>query len=190
MGGALSGRAKNPPRNFIHRPSGRNSRQTFPITARQKCSCELRAGNPAARNSGRIFKRDPRRGGWKPPARAGLAGVERRLTRAGAAGANVRIAGRTGNQRRDSRRSRRRCFTVRDHFAERGTANLAGFNEKKPGAGVINAGVYLFRASAVDSFPDKTPLSFETEVFPALIAEKIRIESLRDGRAVFGYRNA
>jgi NDP-sugar pyrophosphorylase family protein len=54
--------------------------------------------------------------------------------------------------------------------------NLAGFNEKKPGAGVINAGVYLFRASAIDSFPDKTPLSFETEVFPALIAEKVRLK--------------
>jgi NDP-sugar pyrophosphorylase family protein len=54
--------------------------------------------------------------------------------------------------------------------------DLAGFNEKKPGAGVINAGIYLFRASAIDSFPDKTPLSFETEVFPALIAEKIRMK--------------
>ncbi len=53
---------------------------------------------------------------------------------------------------------------------------LAGFNEKKPGAGVINAGVYLFRASAVDAFPAKTPLSFETEVFPALIAEKIPLK--------------
>jgi NDP-sugar pyrophosphorylase family protein len=53
---------------------------------------------------------------------------------------------------------------------------LAGFNEKKPGAGVINAGIYLFRASAIDLFPDKTPLSFETEVFPALVAEKIRLK--------------
>jgi NDP-sugar pyrophosphorylase family protein len=54
--------------------------------------------------------------------------------------------------------------------------NLTGFNEKKPGAGVINAGVYLFRDSAIDSFPDKTPLSFETDVFPALIAEKVRLK--------------
>jgi len=53
---------------------------------------------------------------------------------------------------------------------------LAGFNEKKPGAGIINAGVYLFRASAIDSFPDKTPLSFETEVFPALVAGGIRLK--------------
>jgi NDP-sugar pyrophosphorylase family protein len=53
---------------------------------------------------------------------------------------------------------------------------LAGFNEKKSGAGVINAGVYLFRASAVEKFPSKTPLSFETDVFPMLIAERARLK--------------
>jgi D-glycero-alpha-D-manno-heptose 1-phosphate guanylyltransferase len=53
---------------------------------------------------------------------------------------------------------------------------LAGFDEKKPGGGVINAGIYLFRAAAIESFPDKTPLSFETEVFPALIAGEIRLK--------------
>ncbi|HXE41677.1 MAG TPA: nucleotidyltransferase family protein, partial [Candidatus Baltobacteraceae bacterium] len=57
---------------------------------------------------------------------------------------------------------------------ERG--ELAGFNEKKPGAGVINAGIYLFRTSAIESFPDKIPLSFETDVFPALIAEGVRLK--------------
>jgi NDP-sugar pyrophosphorylase family protein len=54
--------------------------------------------------------------------------------------------------------------------------DLTGFNEKKPGAGIINAGVYLFRPSAVENFPQKTPLSFETEVFPTLVAEKIRLK--------------
>jgi NDP-sugar pyrophosphorylase family protein len=54
--------------------------------------------------------------------------------------------------------------------------DLAGFNEKKPGAGVINAGIYLFRASTIDSFPDKTPLSFETEVFPALVVGGVRLK--------------
>ena len=54
--------------------------------------------------------------------------------------------------------------------------DLAGFSEKKPGAGVINAGVYLFRPSALERFPDGTPLSFETEVFPALIAGKVRLK--------------
>jgi NDP-sugar pyrophosphorylase family protein len=55
--------------------------------------------------------------------------------------------------------------------------DLTGFNEKKPGAGIINAGVYLFRPSAVGNFPPKTPLSFETEVFPALVAGKIRLKA-------------
>ena len=53
---------------------------------------------------------------------------------------------------------------------------LAGFSEKKPGAGVINAGVYLFRSSVVDRFPKNMPLSFETDVFPALIAGKARLK--------------
>ena len=53
---------------------------------------------------------------------------------------------------------------------------LAGFSEKKTGAGVINAGVYLFRSSVVDGFPKTLPLSFETDVFPALIAGKARLK--------------
>jgi D-glycero-alpha-D-manno-heptose 1-phosphate guanylyltransferase len=47
---------------------------------------------------------------------------------------------------------------------------LAGFQEKQPGAGAINAGVYLLRASVVPEFPRRTPLSFERDVFPALAA--------------------
>ena len=53
---------------------------------------------------------------------------------------------------------------------------LTGFNEKKPGAGVINAGVYLFRASMIERFPGQTPLSFETEVFPALIGSNVHLK--------------
>ncbi len=53
---------------------------------------------------------------------------------------------------------------------------LAGFNEKKPGAGIINAGIYLFRASAIEKFSGRSPLSFETDVFPALIADKVRLK--------------
>jgi NDP-sugar pyrophosphorylase family protein len=53
---------------------------------------------------------------------------------------------------------------------------LAGFNENQAGAGVINAGVYLFRAPVTGLFPDKTPLSFETDVFPALMARQIRLK--------------
>jgi D-glycero-alpha-D-manno-heptose 1-phosphate guanylyltransferase len=53
---------------------------------------------------------------------------------------------------------------------------LAGFNEKKPGAGVINAGIYLFRVSTTGLFPDYLPLSFEADVFPALIARQVRLK--------------
>lgn len=53
---------------------------------------------------------------------------------------------------------------------------LAGFNEKKPGAGIINAGVYLFRDSTIELFPGQTPLSFETDVFPALIRRQVRMK--------------
>jgi D-glycero-alpha-D-manno-heptose 1-phosphate guanylyltransferase len=47
---------------------------------------------------------------------------------------------------------------------------LAGFAEKQPGAGVINAGVYLFRQRLLSRFPSNRPLSFETDVFPTLLA--------------------
>lgn len=49
------------------------------------------------------------------------------------------------------------------------SGNLIGFLEKRPGSGNINAGVYLFRAEALERFPSQRPLSFETDVFPALI---------------------
>lgn len=54
--------------------------------------------------------------------------------------------------------------------------DLSGFNEKKPGAGIINAGVYLFPAKTLAKFPQKKPLSFETQVFPALAAQKLSIK--------------
>ncbi len=53
---------------------------------------------------------------------------------------------------------------------------LLEFAEKRPGAGVINAGVYLFRSAALDWFPRKAPLSFEKEVFPELIARGMRLQ--------------
>jgi D-glycero-alpha-D-manno-heptose 1-phosphate guanylyltransferase len=59
---------------------------------------------------------------------------------------------------------------------QKANGDLTGFNEKKPGAGVINAGIYLFRPSAIEIFPDKTPLSFETDVFPALIGCGVRLK--------------
>jgi len=60
---------------------------------------------------------------------------------------------------------------------EQNTAGeLAAFKEKRPGAGLINAGVYLFRASLLDWFPDRAPLSFEREVFPELLARRARLK--------------
>lgn len=52
-----------------------------------------------------------------------------------------------------------------------GAGRLQSFQEKIPGAGVINAGVYFFKPSAVARFPKQTPLSFEKDVFPRLLAE-------------------
>lgn len=47
---------------------------------------------------------------------------------------------------------------------------LRGFREKQPGAGLINAGVYLLRRRLLDAFGDATPLSIERDVFPNLLA--------------------
>lgn len=46
---------------------------------------------------------------------------------------------------------------------------LLGFAEKRPGPGMINAGTYLFRHAWVEWFPQKLPMSMETEAFPFLI---------------------
>jgi D-glycero-alpha-D-manno-heptose 1-phosphate guanylyltransferase len=47
---------------------------------------------------------------------------------------------------------------------------LRGFTEKRPGRGVINAGMYLLRNSLLSELPGTMPLSFEQEVFPQLIS--------------------
>ena len=51
--------------------------------------------------------------------------------------------------------------------------DLVKFAEKRPGAGVVNAGVYLLRNSLLKEFPEGSPLSFENEVFPSLLAKNI-----------------
>ena len=57
--------------------------------------------------------------------------------------------------------------------------NLVRFAEKRPGPATINAGVYFFRRTTLEDFPAQRPLSFETEVFPELIArgKTIRVVS-------------
>lgn len=52
---------------------------------------------------------------------------------------------------------------------------LIRFAEKRPGAGLINAGVYAFRTDLLTRFPPKRPLSFETEVFPELLRQGCRL---------------
>ena len=43
---------------------------------------------------------------------------------------------------------------------------LVSFDEKRPGAGLINAGIYLFRASLIATIPPDMPLSLERDLFP------------------------
>lgn len=47
--------------------------------------------------------------------------------------------------------------------------NLLRFAEKRPGAGIINAGVYLLRPALLEDLPRNVPLSFENQVFPRWI---------------------
>ncbi len=52
---------------------------------------------------------------------------------------------------------------------------LVKFAEKTPGAGIINAGVYLFSGDLPRRFSSRRPLSFETDVFPDLLARGVPI---------------
>jgi len=52
---------------------------------------------------------------------------------------------------------------------------LQSFDEKRAGAGPINAGVYLFRRAALSHFPRTMPLSLERDVFPALLAQGVPV---------------
>lgn len=55
-------------------------------------------------------------------------------------------------------------------------AELRGFTEKRPGKGVINAGVYFLRNSLLRQFPDQLPLSFEQDVFPQFVAQGLSLK--------------
>jgi D-glycero-alpha-D-manno-heptose 1-phosphate guanylyltransferase len=59
-----------------------------------------------------------------------------------------------------------------------GQSRLTAFREKRPGAGLINSGVYAFTDASIRAMPNARPLSFETDVFPAL-AEKGRVAVAR-----------
>jgi D-glycero-alpha-D-manno-heptose 1-phosphate guanylyltransferase len=55
---------------------------------------------------------------------------------------------------------------------------LQGFAEKRPGHGVINAGIYLLRDSLVREIPGRPPLSFEQHVFPELIRRGVALKAV------------
>jgi D-glycero-alpha-D-manno-heptose 1-phosphate guanylyltransferase len=52
---------------------------------------------------------------------------------------------------------------------------LARFAEKRPGAGLINAGVYLLRGECLNDVQRNRPLSFEFDVFPDFLRRGARI---------------
>lgn len=52
---------------------------------------------------------------------------------------------------------------------------LRGFHEKRPGRGLINAGVYVLSARLRSDFADARPLSIETDVFPRMLANGRRL---------------
>jgi len=50
------------------------------------------------------------------------------------------------------------------------TGRITAFEEKQPGSGHINAGIYLLRHDVLRDFPSHCPLSLESEVFPSLLS--------------------
>tara|TARA_Y100000588_G_scaffold367030_1_gene433324 strand:+ start:927 stop:1655 length:729 start_codon:yes stop_codon:yes gene_type:complete len=54
---------------------------------------------------------------------------------------------------------------------------ITDFDEKRPGAGQINGGVYLLRNSLLKSFLKSRPLSLEKDVFPEFIREGIKLNA-------------
>jgi D-glycero-alpha-D-manno-heptose 1-phosphate guanylyltransferase len=56
-----------------------------------------------------------------------------------------------------------------------GDGTLKGFSEKRPGAGLVNAGIYLLRGALLDRFPERTPLSLEYDIFPSLLGQGARL---------------
>jgi NDP-sugar pyrophosphorylase family protein len=55
------------------------------------------------------------------------------------------------------------------------SGELLGFREKQPGSGVISAGMYVLKNELLSRFAGRRPLSFETDVFPALINDKQKL---------------
>jgi NDP-sugar pyrophosphorylase family protein len=60
-----------------------------------------------------------------------------------------------------------------------GDSFLKAFEEKQPGAGWINAGIYILRRRLLSLFPRHSPLSMEYDVFPALLTHGCRLKVFR-----------
>ena len=56
---------------------------------------------------------------------------------------------------------------------------LLGFEEKRPGSGWINAGIYIFRRALLERFPAAEPLSMEHDVFPSLLRGGVKLRVFR-----------
>ena len=56
-----------------------------------------------------------------------------------------------------------------------GDGRLLKFAEKRPGAGVINAGLYLLSRSLLEDFPRDRKLSMEEEILPSLIGRGVNL---------------
>ena len=54
--------------------------------------------------------------------------------------------------------------------------DLLGFEEKRAGEGIINAGVYWLRPSLLGQFPRGPVISLESEVFPAWVASRLALK--------------
>ena len=52
------------------------------------------------------------------------------------------------------------------------TGRITDFEEKQPGAGHINGGIYLLRHTVLESFSKKRPVRMEREVFPNMLKKK------------------
>ena len=58
---------------------------------------------------------------------------------------------------------------------------LNSFNEKRPGSGVINSGVYLFTSKLFSSIKSQTrPLSLENDVIPSMISNGAQIHVMEE----------
>jgi NDP-sugar pyrophosphorylase family protein len=62
---------------------------------------------------------------------------------------------------------------------------LRGFYEKRAGAGLISAGIYLFRKDLIMSLHRNGQVSIETEILPELISNGTRLKVVDIGTAPF-----